>query len=193
MFVQALALLQGHLMVTKSLNTASSGTEFIVQLLERSAGVKVEGGLRQTLISILQDLPEGANVRDLQNAVLGIETEQVKPLLDALDQMANAPLRSQDEYWQLFKAGELIQLDAGEPRVLNLASSFHSDADSILGVFEAASGTKLSDSQLRAAKTAGLELAAGGEPTVRSLVERWALVEGLEDFAAAVKAAMMPV
>ncbi|WP_218826465.1 hypothetical protein, partial [Pseudomonas aeruginosa] len=41
-------------------------------------------------------------------------------------------------------------------------------------------------------KTAGLELAAGGEPTVRSLVERWALVEGLEDFAAAVKAAMMP-
>ncbi|WP_221624961.1 hypothetical protein, partial [Pseudomonas aeruginosa] len=57
---------------------------------------------------------------------------------------------------------------------------------------EAASGTKLSDSQLRAAKTAGLELAAGGEPTVRSLVECWALVEGLEDFAAAVKAAMMP-
>ncbi|WP_422768485.1 hypothetical protein, partial [Pseudomonas aeruginosa] len=115
-------------------------------------------------------------MRDLQNAVLGIETEQVKPLLDALDQMANATLRPQDEYWQLFKAGELIQLDAGEPRVLNLASSFRSDADSILEVLEAASGTKLSDSQLRAAKTAGLELAAGGEPTVRSLVECWALV-----------------
>lgn len=179
-------------MVNDSLNTARTAAEFIVQLLERSAGVKVEGDLRQTLISILQDLPEGANVRDLQNAVLGIETEQVKPLLDALDQMANATLRRQYEYWQLFKAGELIQLDAGEPRVLNLASSFRSDADSILEVLEAASGTKLSDSQLRAAKTAGLELAAGGEPTVRSLVECWALVEGLEDFAAAVKAAMMP-
>lgn len=180
-------------MVNDSLNTARTAAEFIVQLLERSAGVKVEGDLRQTLISILQDLPEGANVRDLRNAVLGIETEQVKPLLDALDQMTNATLRPQDEYWQLFKAGELIQLDTGEPRVLNLASSFRSDADSILGVLEAASGTKLSDSQLRAAKTAGLELAAGGEPTVRSLVERWALVEELEEFAAAVKAAMMPV
>ncbi|MCX3419383.1 hypothetical protein OPI58_019265 [Pseudomonas aeruginosa] len=108
-------------MVNDSFNTARTAAEFIVQLLERSAGVKVEGDLRQTLISILQDLPEGANVRDLQNAVLGIETEQVKPLLDALDQMANATLRPQDEYWQLFKAGELIQLDAGEPRVLNLA------------------------------------------------------------------------
>lgn len=40
-------------------------------------------------------------------------------------------------------------------------------------------------------KPLALELAAGGEPTVRSLVERWALVEGWKDFAAAVKAAMM--
>ncbi|ORE47691.1 hypothetical protein BKN49_05700 [Pseudomonas aeruginosa] len=101
-------------------------------------------------------------------------------------------MNHQDEFWQLFKAGELIKLDTGKSHTLNFAATFESDAESILAVFQAASGVKLSNDQIQAAKATGLELAAMGEPSVRSLVERWSRVDGLEDFALAVKATMIP-
>lgn len=101
-------------------------------------------------------------------------------------------MNPQDEFWQLFKAGELIELNPSKGRALNIAETFGSNAESILAVFEAASSVKLSESQFQDAKTTGLEVAATGEPSVRSLIERWEQVAGLESFAAAVKAAMMP-
>lgn len=101
-------------------------------------------------------------------------------------------MHSQDEFWQLFKAGELIELDPSKGRALNIAETFGSNAESILAVFQAVSSVKLSESQFQDAKTTGLEVAATGEPSVRSLVERWGQVAGLESFAASVKAAMMP-
>jgi len=101
-------------------------------------------------------------------------------------------MNPQDEFWQLFKAGELIELDPSKGRTLNSAATFGSHAESILAVFQAASGVRLSESQTQDAITTGLEVAATGEPSVRSLVERWEQVAGLESFAAAVKAAMMP-
>lgn len=101
-------------------------------------------------------------------------------------------MNPQDEFWQLFKAGELIELDPSKGRAVNIAATFGSNAESILAVFQAASGVKLSESQIQDAKTTGLEVAATGEPSVRSLVERWAQVDGLVSFAAAVKAAMIP-
>lgn len=96
------------------------------------------------------------------------------------------------EFWQLFKAGELIELDPSKGRSSNIAATFGSHAEGILAVCQAASGVRLSKSQTQDAITAGLEVAATGEPSVRSLVERWEQVAGLESFAAAVKAAMMP-
>ena len=101
-------------------------------------------------------------------------------------------MNPQVEFWQLSKAGELIELDSSNGRALNFAATFGTNTESILAVFQAASCVKLSESQINDAKTAGLEVAATGEPSVRSLVERWAQVDGLESFAAAVKAAMMP-
>jgi len=101
-------------------------------------------------------------------------------------------MNHQDEFWQLFKAGELIELDSSKGCALNLAATFGNNAESILAVFQAASGVKLSESQVQDAKTTGLEVAATSEPSVRSLVERWAQVDGLKAFAEAVKAAMIP-
>lgn len=101
-------------------------------------------------------------------------------------------MNSHDEFWQLFKAGELIELDPSKGCALNIAATFGSNAESILAVFQAASGVKLSESQIQDAISTGLEVAATGEPSERSLVERWAQVEELESFAAAVKAAMIP-
>ncbi|WP_153785367.1 hypothetical protein [Pseudomonas sp. EMN2] len=98
----------------------------------------------------------------------------------------------QDEFWQLCKAGELIELDPRKGRALNIAAGFGNEADSILAVFQAASGVKLSDVQIQDAKATGLEVAAAGEHSVHSLVERWAQVGGLESFAAALKVAMIP-
>jgi len=101
-------------------------------------------------------------------------------------------MNPQDKFWQLFKAGELIELDPSKGRALNIMATFSNDAESILAVFQVASGVKLSESQVQDAKTTGFEVAAKGEPSVRSLVERWAQVDGLESFASAVKAAMIP-
>lgn len=101
-------------------------------------------------------------------------------------------MNPQDEFWQLFKASDLIELDSSTGRPLNIAATFANDAESILAVFQAASGVKLSDAQAQEAITTGLEVAIAGEPSVRTLVERWALLDGLENFAAAIKAAMMP-
>ncbi len=101
-------------------------------------------------------------------------------------------MHSQDEFWQLFKAGELIELDHSKGRAQNIAETFGSNAESILAVLQAVSSVKLSESQFQDAKTTGLEIAATGEPSVRAMVERWGQVAGLESFAAAVKAAMMP-
>lgn len=101
-------------------------------------------------------------------------------------------MNPQDEFWQLFKAGELIELDPSQGRGLNIAATFGSNAESILAVFQAASGVRLNESQIHDAITTGLEVAATGEPSVRSLVERWVQVDGLVSFAVAVKAAMMP-
>jgi hypothetical protein len=101
-------------------------------------------------------------------------------------------MNHQDEFWHLLKAGELIELDSNKGCTLNLAATFSINAESILAVFQAASGVKLSESQVQDAKTTGLEVAATSEPSVRSLVERWSQVDGLKGFAAAVKAAMIP-
>lgn len=96
----------------------------------------------------------------------------------------------QDEFWQTIKAGELIEFDPSKSCTLNFSATFGSDAESILGVFQAASGVTLSDPQLQTAISTGLEVAATGEPSIRSLVERWAQEEELENFAAAVKTSM---
>lgn len=101
-------------------------------------------------------------------------------------------MNPQDEFWQLFKSGELIELDASKGHALNIAATFGIHAESILAVFQEASGVRLSQSQAQDAISTGLEVAATGDPSVRSLVECWENVAGLESFAAAVKAAMMP-
>ncbi|WP_137162225.1 hypothetical protein [Pseudomonas asiatica] len=85
-----------------------------------------------------------------------------------------------------------IELDPSKALPINVAATFSSDAESILAVFQVATSVKLSDAQVQDAKTTGLEVAATGEPSVRSLVDRWAEVSGLESFAAAVKSAMIP-
>ncbi|HEJ2342743.1 TPA: hypothetical protein ACWLUJ_005712 [Pseudomonas aeruginosa] len=101
-------------------------------------------------------------------------------------------MNPQDEFWQLLKAGELIELDASQGRALNIAATFGSDAESILAIMQTASGVRLSESQTQDAIATGLAVSATGEPSVRSLVEHWEQVAGLESFAAAVKAAMIP-
>lgn len=53
---------------------------FMLQLLEHAAGVTLDENQRATFISVLADLPEGATVIDLLDAILGIEPEEYKPL-----------------------------------------------------------------------------------------------------------------
>ncbi|WP_426158049.1 hypothetical protein [Pseudomonas sp. TSRC2-2] len=79
------------------LEAARSSPEFIVQLLEQYAGVKLNDEKKQLVLSILSGLPEGATMRDLYEAIkvkeaasIGIKPEQydaLAPLFEALCRM----------------------------------------------------------------------------------------------------------
>jgi hypothetical protein len=62
------------------LTAARSESVFMLQLLECATGVKLDENQKTTFISVLSDLPEGATLLDLLDAILGIEHEQYKPL-----------------------------------------------------------------------------------------------------------------
>lgn len=61
---------------------AVSRTEqvFMLQLLERASGVTLAEEQKQTFFAVLSDLPEGATVLDLLDAILGVPPEQYEPL-----------------------------------------------------------------------------------------------------------------
>lgn len=84
------------------LSFARESPEFLVQLLEQCAGVKLEDEPKQALFAILANLPVNASMRDLLDAVtvqeaanLGMTVEQyeaLSPLLMALQQMQSQGL-----------------------------------------------------------------------------------------------------
>lgn len=79
------------------LEAARNAPEFMVQLLEQSAGIKLDDEKKKVVLSILADLPEGATMRDLYEAIkveeaasIGIKPEQYEalaPLFEALRRM----------------------------------------------------------------------------------------------------------
>jgi hypothetical protein len=79
------------------IDAARSAPEFMVQLLEQAAGLTLGSEEKKAVISILGDLPEGATMRDLLDAIkakeaesLGITPEQydaLEPLFVALQRM----------------------------------------------------------------------------------------------------------
>lgn len=79
------------------LEAARSSPEFIVQLLEQYAGMKLNDEKKQLVLSILAGHPEGATMRDLYEAIkveeaasIGIKPEQYEalaPLVEALRRM----------------------------------------------------------------------------------------------------------
>jgi hypothetical protein len=81
---------------------ARKSPEFLVQLLEQSAGVTLEDKPKQALFTVLAGLPENASMRDLLDAItvqeaasLGMTVEQyeaLSPLLMALQQMQSQGL-----------------------------------------------------------------------------------------------------
>ena len=98
-----------------------------------------------------------------------------------------------DEYWDALPAGEIQRLRGmADSRPANLVEFFGAYPDSILAVMQAASGFTLTESQAIEAKSSGLSVAEGTQPTVALLAERWAATEGLKDFAAAVSRTMLP-
>ncbi|MBJ2259190.1 hypothetical protein [Pseudomonas psychrophila] len=79
------------------LEAARKSPEFMVQMLEQSAGVKLNDAKKTVMLTILANLPEGATMRDLYEAIqleeatsIGIKPEQYEalaPLLEALGRM----------------------------------------------------------------------------------------------------------
>lgn len=69
---------------------ARTESVFMLQLLEQASGVTLDDEQKQTFITVLSDLPEGATVIDLLDAILGVPPEQYEPLaplFKALQQM----------------------------------------------------------------------------------------------------------
>ncbi|WP_137887714.1 hypothetical protein [Pseudomonas sp. 2FE] len=102
-------------------------------------------------------------------------------------------MKTSDEFSGIPSDCGLSELQATvESQLTRIAASFDTHPNAVLVVFQSISGVELKEKQLIAAKAAGLEVAAQGEPTVRALVDRWASVDGLGEFAAAVTRTMLP-
>ncbi|TPG88088.1 hypothetical protein EAH72_33730 [Pseudomonas caspiana] len=79
------------------LEAARTAPEFMVQLLEQASGITLGGDEKKAVLSVLADLPEGATMRDLLDAIkakeaasLGITAEQyeaLSPLFQALQRI----------------------------------------------------------------------------------------------------------
>ncbi|WP_454253991.1 hypothetical protein [Pseudomonas sp. Marseille-Q7302] len=71
--------------------------DFIVQLLEQFAGTKLSAEKKALILTVISELPEGAGMRDLYEAIkvreaasLGVTVEQYEalaPVLEALQRM----------------------------------------------------------------------------------------------------------
>lgn len=57
-----------------------TAARFMVPLLEKIAGVTLEAEQKRSLVSIFTELPEGAAVSDLLNAIHVLTPEQYEPL-----------------------------------------------------------------------------------------------------------------
>jgi len=76
------------------LDVGRAEPEFIVQLLEQFAGAKLSAEKKTSILNVISDLPKGAGMRDLYEAIkvqeaasLGITPEQyetLSPVLEAL-------------------------------------------------------------------------------------------------------------
>lgn len=62
------------------LTVARTESVFMLQLLEQASGVTLGDEQKQTFLAVLSDLPEGATVLDLLDAILGVPPEQYEPL-----------------------------------------------------------------------------------------------------------------
>jgi hypothetical protein len=62
------------------LTAARTESVFMLQLLEQASGVTLGDEQKQTFLTVLSDLPEGATVLDLLDAILGVPPEHYEPL-----------------------------------------------------------------------------------------------------------------
>ncbi|MDD1011607.1 hypothetical protein M5G27_29540 [Pseudomonas shahriarae] len=62
------------------LAVARTESVFMLQLLEQASGVTLGDEQKQAFFAVLSDLPEGATVLDLLDAILGVPPEQYEPL-----------------------------------------------------------------------------------------------------------------
>jgi hypothetical protein len=77
-----------------SLEAARTSPEFVVQFLEQVIGAKLTTEKKAAVLSVISDLPEGATMRDLYEAIkvqeaatLGVTPDQyeaLSPVLEAL-------------------------------------------------------------------------------------------------------------
>ncbi|ANF89315.1 hypothetical protein A7J50_6023 (plasmid) [Pseudomonas antarctica] len=67
------------------LKVARTSPEFMVQLLELTAGKSLDDEQKQTVITVLAGLPEDATVMDLENALA--QYQGLAPIFKALQQM----------------------------------------------------------------------------------------------------------
>lgn len=67
------------------LKVARTSPEFMVQLLEHVAGKSLDDEQKQAVLAVLAALPEGATVRDLENAV--VKDQGLAPIFKALQRM----------------------------------------------------------------------------------------------------------
>ncbi|HBO5514607.1 TPA: hypothetical protein L4559_003502 [Pseudomonas aeruginosa] len=89
--------LQGEPIVMNPLEAGRSAPEYLVDFLEQLGEVSLDSEQRQALHAVLEDLPQGASMRDLIEALkakeaaeLGISLEQYEaltPLFRALQAM----------------------------------------------------------------------------------------------------------
>lgn len=62
------------------LTAARTESVFMLQLLEQASGVMLGDEQKKTFLAVLSDLPEGATVIDLLDAILGVPPDQYQPL-----------------------------------------------------------------------------------------------------------------
>lgn len=82
------------------LAAARTAPEFMVKFLEQATGVSLDAEQKQTLFTVLSELPEDATILDLLNEILGITPEQYEPLAPLFKALQK--MQEEGEYAGLF-------------------------------------------------------------------------------------------